>query len=94
MTLMMKNSSVRIGKLDKENYNLLVEWEQYRAENVRIQSFRDKSEKNIRAMVRSDRRVSDWIQKRCKPLYKKYIKPLEFGTFSSFHTLKMKLSDP
>jgi len=58
MTLMMKNSSVRIGKLDKENYNLLVEWEQYRAENVRIQSFRDKSEKNIRAMVRSDRRVS------------------------------------
>merc|ERR1712134_84692 len=58
MTLMMKNSAVKIGKLDKENYNLLVEWEQYRAENVRIQNFRDKSEKNIRAMVRSDRRVS------------------------------------
>ena len=68
MTSMMKHSSVKIGKLDKENYNLLVEWEQYRAENVRIQSFRDKSEKNIRAMVRSDRRVSGWIQKRRKPL--------------------------
>ena len=61
MTLMMKNSAVKIGKLDKENYNLLVEWEQYRAENVKIQSFRDKSEKNIRAMVRSDRRVSGGI---------------------------------
>ena len=61
MTKMMKESADKIGELDRKNYNLLVEWEQYRDENGKIESFRDKCGKHIKAMLHSDRRVSGRI---------------------------------
>ena len=48
--------------MDRKNYELLVEWEQYKCENDRIEGFKSASISHIHQMRKCDSQVSDQLR--------------------------------